>query len=214
MPQAPMTKKRKAMVDRQLVARGIHDARVLAAMSEVPREEFVPPELRNSAYLDCALPIDEHQTISQPYIVAHMLELAEIGPEAVVLEVGAGSGYAAAVLGRLARRVIAVERIEALAEMAARRIAALGYGNVEIIHSDGCHGWPAAAPYDAIVVSAGGSDVPPALKEQLKVGGRLVIPLDRGADQFLTRILRTTSDTFVEELYEPVAFVPLIADEA
>jgi protein-L-isoaspartate(D-aspartate) O-methyltransferase len=213
MPQARMMKKRKAMVDRQLAARGIHDARVLAAMGEVPREEFVLPELRNSAYLDCALPIDEHQTISQPYIVARMAELAEIGPDDILLEVGAGSGYAAAVFGRLARRVIAVERIESLAETAARRIAALGYTNVEIIHSDGCQGWAPSAPYDAIIVSAGGSSVPPALKDQLKIGGRLIIPLQRDFDQILTRIRRTGDSTFTEEGYDPVAFVPLVADE-
>src|SRR5690606_6153869 len=185
-----------AMVDRQLARRGIKDQRVLQAMSEVPREDFVPEGLKEFAYEDTALPIEAGQTISQPYIVAQMLELAEIGPEDTVLEVGAGSGYAAAVMSRLAKRVIGIERHEVLAKKARKRIARLGYDNVEIVGGNGTKGWPEAAPFDAIVVSAGGPVVPPALKGQLNIGGRLIIPISHTVHQVLTRIRRSGSDVF------------------
>ncbi len=213
MSRARMEKRRHAMVARQIAARGIKDARVLEAMRDVPRHEFVAAEFQELAYADEALPIEAGQTISQPYIVARMAELAAIAPEDIVLEVGAGSGYAAAVLGRLARRVIAIERHAELASLARHRMSALGYGNVEIVHGDGYRGWPAAAPFDAIVVSAGAADMPPALKPQLKIGGRLVIPLSVGAYQSLICIRRTGDDTYTEERHEPVAFVPLVADD-
>ena len=213
MSEAGMLKQRQAMVDRQLAGRGIRDKRVLEAMREVPREDFVPEGLKEFAYEDSALPIAAGQTISHPYIVAQMLELAEIGPRDIVLEVGAGSGYAAAVMGRLARRVMAIERHEVLVKSARERIAALGYDNVDIVEGDGTKGWPEAAPFDAILVAAGGPVVPPALKEQLKIGGRLIIPISGTAHQVLTRIRRTGSETFEEEDHGLVAFVPLIGAE-
>ena len=210
MTETRMERQRRAMVERQLAGRGIEDERVLAAMREVPRELFVPERMREFAYEDSALPIEAGQTISQPYIVAQMLALAEIGPEDTVLEVGAGSGYAAAVMSRLARRAIAIELHEVLAKKARERLTSLGYDNVEIIHGDGTKGWPEAAPFDAIIVSAGGPVVPPALKEQLKVGGRLIIPVSKGAHQELTRIRRTGEKSFEEEGHGLVAFVPLV----
>ena len=213
MPQARTAKKRRAMVERQLAARGIGDPRVLDAMGEIPREEFVPDHLRPFAYDDSALPIEAGQTISQPYIVAHMAELAEIRPDDTVLEIGAGSGYAAAILGQLARHVFAIERHHVLADKARQRMTALGYENVKIIHGDGYKGWPPVAPFDAIIVSAGAEEIPPALKSQLKVGGRLILPLRQGPDQVLMRIQRTGADTFKEEWHGLVAFVPLIGSD-
>lgn len=210
MPETEMERQRKAMVTRQLAARGIEDERVLAAMSEVPREAFVPDKLQEFAYEDSALPIEAGQTISQPYIVAQMIELAEMGREDIVLEVGAGSGYAAAVMGRLAKRVIAIERHEVLVKKARERMAFLGYDNVEIVLGDGTKGWPDAAPFDAILVAAGGPVVPPALKEQLAEGGRLIIPISSTTHEVLTRIRRTGADTFEEEGHGLVAFVPLV----
>lgn len=210
MPDEPVKRQRKAMVERQLAARGIKDARVLEAMGEVPREAFVPDRLKEFAYEDSALPIEAGQTISQPYIVAQMIELAEIGPEDSVLEVGAGSGYAAAVMGRLAKRVVAIERHEVLVKKARERMAALGYDNVEIVLGDGTRGWPDAAPFDGILVAAGGPVVPPALKEQLAEGGRLIIPISGPMHEVLTRIRRTGPDTFEEEGHGLVAFVPLV----
>src|SRR5690606_13321462 len=147
-----MERQRKTMIERQLAGRGIKNQRVLQAMGEVPREIFVPDRLQEFAYEDSALPIEAGQTISQPYIVAQMMELAEIGPEDTVLEVGAGSGYAAAVMSRLAKRVIAIEIHEVLVKKARERMEALGYDNVEIVLGDGTKGWPEAAPFDAILV--------------------------------------------------------------
>lgn len=210
MDETRMERQRRAMVERQLAGRGIKDDRVLAAMGEVPREMFVPERMREFAYEDTALPIEAGQTISQPYIVAQMLELAEIGPEDTVLEVGAGSGYAAAVISRLARRVIGIELHEVLAKKARERLANLGYDNAEIRHGDGTKGCPDAAPFDAIIVSAGGPVVPPALKEQLKIGGRLIVPVTKGAYQELTRIRKTGENSFEEEGHGLVAFVPLV----
>lgn len=205
-----MERQRKAMVERQLAGRGIKDQRVLQAMGEVPREVFVPDRLQEFAYEDSALPIEAGQTISQPYIVAQMMELAEIGPEDTVLEVGAGSGYAAAVMGRLAKRVIAIEIHEVLVKKARERMEKLGYDNVEIVLGDGTKGWPEAAPFDAILVAAGGPVVPPALKEQLAIGGRLIMPISHEAHQVLTRIRRIGAESFEEEDHGLVAFVPLV----
>jgi protein-L-isoaspartate(D-aspartate) O-methyltransferase len=160
------------MVDHQLVARGVHDSRVLEAMRTVPRETFIPDSIAEFAYED---------TISQPYIVAHMIEAAAIEPGDRVLEIGAGSGYAAAVMSRIAGHVYAVERHAELAELARERMARLGYDNVEIRVGDGTAGWAEAAPFNAILVAAGGPAVPPPLKEQLAIGGRLVIPVGEAA---------------------------------
>lgn len=203
---------RADMVETQIAARGIRDPRVLAALRAVPRERFVEPGLVELAYADTPLPIGQGQTISQPLIVATMIEAAAIGPGDHVLEVGAGSGYAAAVLGQVAARVDAIERLPGLAAAAAERIAALGYANVHIHQGDGTRGWPAAAPYDAILVAAAGADVPRALTDQLKPGGRLVIPVGPEAQiQRLVRLTRTEAGLDEDDL-GPVRFVPLIPE--
>jgi protein-L-isoaspartate(D-aspartate) O-methyltransferase len=202
---------RNQMVDRQIAGRGVRDRRVLEAMRAIPREAFVSERLAESAYDDSPLPIGEEQTISQPYVVALMAEALEIRPEDNVLEIGAGSGYAAAVLSRLGRKVYAVERHESLAREAEERLTRLGYSNVRILHGDGTLGWPEHAPYDAIVVAAGGPEVPPALLDQLAEGGRLVIPI--GPDprnQDLVRVRRRTEGGTAREILGPVRFVPLI----
>ncbi len=201
---------RVSMVEEQIAARGVRDVRVLAAMRDVPRENFVAEGFEGEAFRDAPLPIAEGQTISQPFIVALMAEAALTEPGDRVLEVGAGSGYAAAVLGRLAARVTAVERRASLARLARERLGRLGYDNVEVVEGDGTLGWPEAAPFDAIVVSAGGPRVPEALMEQLALGGRLVIPVEaRWGTQDLRRLIRR-SDGFEEESLGPVRFVPLI----
>ncbi len=208
--------RRAAMIARQLKARGIANEALLAAMSAVPREAFVPEAKRAAAYDDSALPIAAGQTISQPFIVARMLELAEPGKGERALEVGAGSGYAAAVLGRLCARVFAIERHKALAEEAAAVLARFGAGNVEIIHGDGAEGLARAAPFDVIIVSAGGAEIPPALRAQLSIGGRLVMPVGRapGGVQTLIRLIRTGPETFETAYFDPVVFVPLIGGKA
>ena len=204
---------RAVMVSRHLRARGIDDPLLLAAMGAVPREAFVPEHLQEFSYEDSALPIEAGQTISQPYIVARMLELAEIKPGDKVLEVGAGSGYAAAVMSRMANKVFAIERHEELAKLARARLKRLGYANVEIIIADGTKGLPEEAPFQAIIVSAGGPHVPEALKQQLAIGGRLIIPVGEFGYQTLMRVRRTGEDSFKEEDFGAVAFVPLIGEE-
>ena len=183
---------------------------VLAAMDEVPRHEFVPQALQSSAYADAALPIGYGQTISQPYIVAVSTELASVGSDAVVLDVGTGCGYQAAVLARLARRVHSIELIPELAEEAAARLARIGVENVEVHTGDGWNGWPEHAPYDAIVVAAAASEVPPSLVEQLAPGARMVIPVDRGefAHHLLVVEKHADGSTHTRKTV-PVAFVPL-----
>ena len=168
----------------------MRDELVLDAMRKVPRELFLPEKLREFAYEDSPLPIAGEQTISQPYIVAFMTEALMLKGGEKVLEIGAGSGYAAAVLSEIAADVYTVERLGQLAEKAAARLADLGYDNVHVLHGDGTKGWPEHAPYDAIVVAAGGPQVPESLKEQLKIGGRLVIPV--GADQRAQELVRVT----------------------
>lgn len=203
---------REAMVERQLIARGIRDPAVLAAMRQVPRERFVPARLARRAYDDSALPLDEGQTISQPYIVALMVEAAGLGPDSQVLEVGAGSGYAAAVIAAVAGQVIAVERLADLAGSARERLAALGCGNVRVICADGSRGWPDAAPYDAILVAATAPKIPEALLGQLVDGGRLIIPVGGGLwGESLVRVTRR-GDRFTQDGLGAVRFVPLIAD--
>ncbi|HSS47316.1 MAG TPA: protein-L-isoaspartate(D-aspartate) O-methyltransferase [Thermoanaerobaculia bacterium] len=202
---------RNQMVDRQIAARGVQDRRVLEAMRTVPREAFVPENLAEYAYDDSPLPIAEEQTISQPYVVALMAEALEIRPEDKLLEIGAGSGYAAAVLSRLGREVYAVERHELLVREARERLARLGYANVWFLHGDGTLGWSEHAPYDAIGVAAGGPEVPPALLDQLAEGGRLVIPI--GPDprnQELVRVRRRAEGGNRREFLGSVRFVPLI----
>ncbi|MDQ2998427.1 MAG: protein-L-isoaspartate(D-aspartate) O-methyltransferase [Chloroflexota bacterium] len=204
---------RNAMVRAQLVQRGITDSRVLDAMATVPRHLFVPPEARAQAYGDRALPISQGQTISQPYVVALMAQALSLRPGDRVLEVGAGSGYAAAVLSRLAGEVYTIERWPALAEAAERSLHDLGYTNVHVFHGDGTAGLPAYAPFDAIVVSAAAPWVPRPLREQLGEGGRLVIPVGGRNEQILLRLTRTDHRTQTERLGE-VRFVPLIGEHA
>jgi protein-L-isoaspartate(D-aspartate) O-methyltransferase len=202
---------RDEMVECQIAARGVRDERVLAALRMVPREAFVAGDLAPFAYDDAPLPIGEEQTISQPYIVALMAEALEIDPGDKVLEIGAGSGYAAAVLSRLAGQVWTIERHPSLAREARERMARLGYANVQVIHADGTLGWPEHAPYDAIVVAAGGPEVPRALLDQLAPGGRLVIPIGSSPhNQTLVRVRRRPDGTFPRESLGGVRFVPLI----
>lgn len=200
---------RDRMVDRQLAARDITDERVLDAMRTVPRHEFVPSRLAGRAYDDHPLSIGHDVTISQPYIVALMTQALRLRPDDRVLEVGTGSGYAAAVLAELAAHVITVECIEPLAEQARRRLARYG-SRVEVVVGDGSLGWPDAAPYDAIVVTAAAPAIPPPLLDQLGPGGRLVIPVGRGVES-LVRVTRTPSGDEREELL-PVRFVPLTGE--
>ena len=202
---------RETMVASQVEARGVRDAGVLAAMRDVPREVFVPAELAEFAYRDSPLPIECGQTISQPYIVALMAAALQLTPGDRVLEIGTGSGYAAAVLSRIAKRVETVERHDELSQISAARLARLGYDNVEVHHADGTLGWPDGAPYDAIVVAAGGPTVPEALLDQLAVGGRLVIPVGEDRDlQTLVRVTRHADGRLEREDLGDVRFVPLI----
>jgi protein-L-isoaspartate(D-aspartate) O-methyltransferase len=198
------------MVDRHIRARGVRDPRVLAALGTVPREAFVPEELAEFAYDDRPLPIEAGQTISQPYIVAVMIEALELDPAHTVLEVGTGSGYAAAILAQVAKFVYTIERHAVLAESARERLASLGYQNVEVRCGDGTLGWPAHAPFDAIVVAAGGPDLPRALLDQLAVGGRLVMPVESGRGQELVRVTRVSEAEHRREELGAVQFVPLV----
>jgi protein-L-isoaspartate(D-aspartate) O-methyltransferase len=201
------------MVDIQIARRGVRDARVLEAIREVPREEFVDPGFEEFAYDDGPLPIGAHQTISQPYMVALMTEAAELKPGARVLEVGAGSGYAAAVMSRIAALVYAIERHPELVDTAKRRLQKLGYKNVELRVGDGTRGWPEAAPFDAILVAAGGPEVPTTLKEELTIGGRLVIPVGLRFYQTLRKVTRLSATEYEEKDLGAVAFVPLIGEQ-
>jgi protein-L-isoaspartate(D-aspartate) O-methyltransferase len=202
---------RERMVRTQIAARGLRDPRLLAAFRSLPREAFLAPELEEFAYEDAPLPIEEGQTISQPYIVALMTSALGLSPGDRVLEIGTGSGYAAAILGRIAGHVYTVERHEELATQAARRLAEQGLHNVSVRHGDGTLGWPEHAPYDAIVVAAGGPGVPPALVEQLAPGGRLVMPVGEGRElQKLVRLTRQPDGSLASEDLGDVRFVPLI----
>ena len=205
---------RETMIERHIAGRGIRDAAILDAFRQVPREEFVAEVHQPSAYDDHPLPIEAGQTISQPYIVALMIAAAGIGPGDTVLEVGAGSGYAAAVISRIARRVIAVERHHELVEIARGRMRRLGYHNVEIVEGDGTRGWPDGAPYDAVVAAASGSHLPATLIAQLVPGGRLVMPIgDPGWVQELVKVTRQEDGILTRENLGGVRFVPLIGDE-
>jgi protein-L-isoaspartate(D-aspartate) O-methyltransferase len=202
------------MVQTQLAARGISDAAVLAAMRTVRREAFVLPELVDFAYDDLPLPIGESQTISQPYIVALMTEMLQLSASDRVLEIGTGSGYAAAVLSCIVKDVYTVERLEPLYHLARQRLAQLGYHNVHVHLANGTLGWPEHAPYDGIVVTAGGPKIPEALQEQLALGGRLVIPVGtETCSQRLVRITRAGHDVFRQDNLGLVRFVHLIGEE-
>lgn len=209
-----LSRARERMVNIQIAGRGLRDPHVLQAMREVPREEFVAPELEAFAYEDGPLPIDAGQTISQPYIVAMMIEAAAVSPGDRVLEVGAGSGYASAVLSRIAAKVYAIERHAALAEAAQRRFAKLGYDNIELRVGDGTRGWPEAAPFEAILVAASGPEVPRALKEQLAIEGHLVLPVgERQWRQTLRKITRRGESEYEQDDLGAVTFVPLIGEQ-
>jgi protein-L-isoaspartate(D-aspartate) O-methyltransferase len=202
------------MVRRQIAGRGIHDPAVLLAMESVPRELFIPAALREHADEDTPLPIAAGQTISQPYIVALMAQALALAPSDRVLEIGTGSGYGAAVLAEIAREVHTIERHAALAAEAARRLAALGYDNVYVVHGDGTRGLPQSAPFDAIVVTAAGPRVPAALAAQLAPGGRLVIPVGgRSRGQKLVRLTREHGGGLRGETLGDVRFVPLVGEE-
>ncbi len=203
--------KRQSMVERQLRRRGIHDPSVLDAMATVPRHAFVPQHTRQAAYADSALPIGQGQTISQPYVVALMTEAAQIEAGDKVLEIGTGSGYGAAVAAEIAGEVYTIERHRQLADEARRRLEELGYDNVHVIHADGSEGWPAEAPYDAIIVTAAAPDLPEPLIEQLADGGRLVIPEGTRHSQTLVRATRR-GDKVHRESLSPVRFVPLVGE--
>jgi protein-L-isoaspartate(D-aspartate) O-methyltransferase len=203
--------KRARMVEGQLLRRGIYDERVLAAMGRVPRELFVPPELRESAYADAALPIGGEQTISQPYMVALICEQLALHGSERVLDVGTGSGYQAAVLAELAGEVHTIERIPKLAEHARANLAAAGYGDRVQLHvGDGTLGVPERAPFAAIAVAAAALEAPPALYEQLEQRGRLVVPVGGAGEQWLEVVVRTPEGPAVLRTV-PCRFVPLIA---
>lgn len=213
MHDADFVRQRERLVETELRNLGVRDEAVLQAMRDVPREEFVAEELKRDAYRNAPLPIGCGQTISQPLIVAIMIEAARVVPDDCVLEIGTGSGYAAAVLARLVKSVFTVERLPELAESAADRLHRLGCDNVHVRQGDGTLGWPEKAPFDAIIVSAGAPHVPPALLEQLCIGGRLVIPVgDERDSQELIRVIRRGADQFEREDLGGVRFVPLVGN--
>ncbi|HYC94235.1 MAG TPA: protein-L-isoaspartate(D-aspartate) O-methyltransferase, partial [Sphingomicrobium sp.] len=205
---------RERMIDRQIAARGLDDPKLLAAFRAVPREDFISGDYADYAYQDSPLPIESGQTISQPYIVALTIDAAGIKPGDKVLEVGAGSGYAAAVIGQIAGDVIAIERHHELVELARKRMSRLGYSNVKIVEGDGTLGWPEEAPYDAIVAAASGSHVPQSWLAQLRPGGRIVMPIgEPHAVQSLVKVTKDEDGTLHREDLGGVRFVPLIGKE-
>lgn len=207
-----MTMQRLAMIEQLRTKHKIADERVLDVMSRIPRHLFVPVAIKSQAYKDNALPISGGQTISQPFIVARMTELLGLTGNEKVLEIGAGSGYQTAILASLARSIFAIERLANLADEATRRLQTLGITNVTLKAADGTTGWETYGPYDAILVAAGGPDIPEPLVKQLKIGGKLVIPVgDDQRTQTLIRVTRNEIGTTVEN-FGPCAFVPLIGE--
>jgi len=209
----PFAAERWSMVESQLRQRGIRDERLLAAMNNVPRHEFVNQQNWNEAYADHPIPIAEQQTTSQPYMIAAMIQAAQIKPEDRVLEIGAGSGYQTALLAELASQVFAVERYASLAEAAQKTLERLGYHNAKILTGDGSLGIPEAAPFDAIIVSAAAPRVPQALAEQLALGGRLLIPVGESEQQLLQLVQRHADGTTSVRTLEGCRFVPLIGEQ-
>ncbi len=213
-PESELARTRERMVARQIEGRGIVDPALLAAMREVPREAFVGEKYEEYAYDDGPLPILEGQTISQPYVVALMIDALKLKPGDRVLEIGTGSGYAAAVLSKIVAEVYTVERIKELVRFARQNLEALGYDNVRVLQGDGTLGWPDHAPYNSIVVSAGGPQVPETLKEQLALGGHLVIPIgNEQRAQQLVRVTRLSEEKYTESKLGHVRFVPLIGEQ-
>jgi len=211
---AEYTELRERMVRYQIAGRGVRSPIVLDAMRKVPREQFLPVGQGVFAYDDSPLPIGEGQTISQPFVVAYMAEYLDLRGGEKVLEIGTGSGYAAAVLAEIASKVYTIERIEALADMARQSLDAVGYENVHVRCGDGTLGWPERSPFDGILVSAGAPDVPETLKRQLRIGGRLVIPVGQGRSyQQLVRISRVEENEWTSEELIAVRFVPLVGEE-
>jgi len=202
-------KERSRMIEEQIVSRGVTDPRVLAVMGRIPRHEFMPEALRSQAYGDHAMPIGDGQTISQPYIVALMTELLELKGNERVLEIGTGSGYQAAVLAELCEKVFTIERVKTLADKARAMLDRLGYTNVVMKVYDGTYGWKEMSPFDAIIVTAAAPDVPDTLLDQLKEGGRLVIPVGERYSQVLVKIVKTASG-ITRRSDIPCVFVPLI----
>lgn len=207
----PYQIQRHQMVEYQLKERGVRDIRVLEAFRKVPRHEFIPKDLRDKAYRDSPLPVGENQTISQPYMVAAMTELAEIEPGDRVLEIGTGSGYQAAILAELGAEVYTIERIPELAEKAEETLHRLDYSMVYTRVANGTLGWEEEAPFEAIIVAAGAPEIPRPLLEQLDEDGRLVIPLEEGASQVLY-VIRRMQDGYRKERGERCTFVPLIGE--
>lgn len=210
MEKDVFTARRLEMVEEQIVSRGITDSLTLKSMRKVPRHLFVPENLRSYAYYDEPLPIGEDQTISQPYIVAIMTELLQLKGTDKVLEVGTGSGYQAAVLAEIAEEVYTIEIIDPLCETARKRLEKMGYQKVQVRCGDGYQGWPEAAPFDAVIVTAAPDHIPQPLVDQLKVGGRLVLPLGDGYQE-LVRITKTKAGTKRENII-PVRFVPMTGE--
>jgi protein-L-isoaspartate(D-aspartate) O-methyltransferase len=206
----PQARRRAEMVRSQIEERGVEDQAVLAAMRAVPRHELVPAAVREEAYADHPLPIGHDQTISQPYIVALMTDLAEVGEGDEVLEVGTGSGYQAAVLAEMGAEVFSIEIVEPLAKRAAADLARLGYEKVHVRAGDGYRGWPSEAPFDAVIVTAAPPEVPQPLKDQLKVGGRLIIPVGEGIQEL--RVITRTERGFEEQASIGVRFVPMTGE--
>ena len=201
-------RERKMMADSQIRARGVRDARVLAAMEKVPRHLFVPAGMRRYAYADEPLPIGEGQTISQPYIVAYMTEALGLGGEERVLEVGSGSGYQTAILAELVREVWTVEIVEALSRRARSVLDGLGYGNIHYRVGDGSEGWPQSAPFDAVMVTAAAAEIPDSLEAQLAAGGRMIVPV--GTDFQELVLIRKEKKGLKREKLLAVRFVPLV----
>jgi protein-L-isoaspartate(D-aspartate) O-methyltransferase len=206
-PDARFQAERTEMVEQQIASRGVSDEVVLRAMRKVPRHEFVPQEMVSLAYSDQPLPIGSDQTISQPYIVAFMVDALDLEPSERVLEIGTGSGYHAAVIAEIAREVYTIEIISSLAERASKTLSRLGYDNVHVRAGDGYEGWPEAAPFDAIVVTAAPDHVPQPLVDQLRVGGRMIIPVGDAFQEL--RLIRKTPEGVREEATIPVRFVPM-----
>ncbi len=205
---------RANMILTQLKERGIKDTAVLQAMNTIPREAFVDAAYKEMAYQDNPLPIPANQTISQPYVVALMISLLALKPEHRVLEVGTGSGYAAAILSQLVKAVYTIERHQILIDYAQECLKTIGCENIFIHHGDGTQGWPEHAPFDGIIVAAGGPTIPTALRQQLAVGGRLVMPVGKmQRRQDLIQLTRLSQDKFKRKNFGPVAFVPLVGSE-